>query len=232
MDASPPVNIIENIDAMSGMAALPDGSIDMIMTDPPYGISYLSPRTTNHRRITGDDESFDTDIVIYLREFLRVLKNNSVCCVCMVGGGKRPVSQKFVMAALSVGFNLVQEVVWDKMTLGLGWRYRPSYEKIIVLSKNKKYNFYSTSHKISNIVRMNNIIPRKGDHPTPKPVQLMEFFINLHSKEGDIILDPFAGHATTAIAAVRNGRRYICYEIDSVYYGAAVSRVNREIPVP
>jgi site-specific DNA-methyltransferase (adenine-specific) len=63
-------------------------------------------------------------------------------------------------------------------------------------------------------------------HPTQKPVDLLERLLRVVSKEGDIVLDPFAGSASTAIACIKQNRNFICCEIDKEYYEAAIKRLN------
>ena len=218
-------NKIINDDCMNILKQLPDKSIDLILTDPPYGIDFLSMRTDNHRKIENDKyEVFSVLYPKWLSEFKRVLTDTGCCCC---GGGKTPVSQEFTLEAIKQGFHLIQTVIWDKCTIGLGWHYRPSYETIIVLSKSKdKYNWFTDRKDISNIVRIGNIIPQKGDHPTPKPLALMEHFLLLHSKENDLVLDCFSGSGTTAIACSELKRRFICIEKDKQYYEASVKRLE------
>lgn len=157
-------------DCLEVMKKIPDGSIDLILTDPPYGIDFLSCRTKNHKKIENDKfDDFMRCMPKWLEEFKRIISDNGCCCCCCGGGGKSPVSQIFTLKAVEIGFNLIQTVIWNKKTIGLGWRYRPSYETIIVLSKSKdKYNWYTSRNDISNIVNIGNIIPQKGGHPTPQ----------------------------------------------------------------
>jgi site-specific DNA-methyltransferase (adenine-specific) len=63
-------------------------------------------------------------------------------------------------------------------------------------------------------------------HPTQKPVELMKQLIRLTTKEGDLVLDPFCGSGTTAIACLELGRRYICIEKDDEYYEVAKNRIS------
>ena len=116
-------------------------------------------------------------------------------------------------------FDFCQMVVWDKGPMGMGWRYRRSYETILVASKKGgSMKWYDNSKKVENIIRpITKIIPQSDDHPTVKPISLMEFFIRLHSQEGETILDPFCGSGTTGIAAISMGRNFIGIEIDPKY---------------
>lgn len=92
---------------------------------------------------------------------------------------------------------------------GKGWtfnRQRSTYENTIF-----QYPIVSAKNRI---------------HTTQKPVELMRDLIMIHSNEGDIVLDPFIGSGTTAVAALETGRKYIGYEIDERYYTAAMERVS------
>jgi site-specific DNA-methyltransferase (adenine-specific) len=217
-------------DCMDILKQLPDKCVDLVLTDPPYGIDFLSNRTDHQRRIENDKYGDFSELYPqWIAEFKRILTDTGCCCCCCCGGGKTPVSQEFTLEAVRQGFNLIQTVIWDKCTIGLGWHYRPSYETIVILSKSKdKYNWFTQRKDISNIVKIPNIIPQKGDHPTPKPVELMQHFIDLHSKENDLVIDPFSGSGTTAIACHRLNRRFICIEKDKEYYEASVKRLEDE----
>ena len=220
-----------NGDCLEEMKKIPDESIDMVLTDPPYGINYLSPRTKNHEKIIND-ENLDVGRLysLFLPEVKRVLKKGAVACFCSAGGGGIPSS---ALATLEVikHLNLIQTVIWSKGVteasfMGLGWRYRPSYETIIIASKGKDYKWTQTSRKINNIFNCKTIIPQKDDHPTPKPVKLMQFFIENHSEVGDIVLDPFLGSGTTAIACEKLQRRWIGIEISKEYCELARKRIE------
>ena len=226
------INQIVQGDCLQIMKQIPDKSIDLILTDPPYGINYKSNRTDHHEFIENDNfDNWSGHLNNWLFEMARVLTDNGCCCCGGGGGGKTPVSALFTLEFIKY-FNLIQTIVWDKKTIGLGWRYRPSYETIIIGSKSKdNYSFYADSRDVSNIVRIGNIIPQKGDHPTIKPVALMSFFIILHSKPDDIILDPFCGSGSTCVAAKQLNRRFIGIELSEKYCKIARSRLANVSPL-
>jgi site-specific DNA-methyltransferase (adenine-specific) len=128
-----------------------------------------------------------------------------------------------------------QMVVWDKGKMGMGWHYRRSYETVLVAQKGKgKTNWYDETRKVENIIRpgdygIRKVIPTANDHPTPKPIELAEHFIRLHSRGDDLVLDPFMGRGWVGVAAVRLGRRFIGIECDAEHFGYAVSRIEAAI---
>jgi len=224
------INKIINADCLVAMKDIPSKSIDLILTDPPYGINYLSPWTDNHDKIINDGfAEWKNNLPLWLKEFNRILTDTGCCCCCCCGGGKTPVTAIFTIEAIEY-FNLIQTLVWRKF-IGLGWRYRPAYENIIILSKNKdNYNFYDNSKKCSNVIDgINQDIPQSDEHPTQKPVELMSKIIQIHSLPEHIILDPFAGGGSTLQAAKELGRRFIGIEISDKYCQIARDRLRQEI---
>lgn len=216
-------------DCLEIMKDIPDKSVDLVLTDPPYGINFKSSRQT-HQKYIENDRMEDWLIILpkFLSEFKRVVADVGCCCCCC-GGGKTPVTAIFTMEAIN-HFNLIQTLVWRKF-MGLGWNYRPSYENIVVLSKSKdNYSFYDESKKCSNVIEgINQDIPVEGEHPTQKPEALMRKLIEIHSKKGDIVFDPFAGSGTTLRAAKDLGRKYIGIEISEKYCEIIAKRMGQEV---
>jgi site-specific DNA-methyltransferase (adenine-specific) len=215
-------------DCLDIMPLIPDKSIDMILSDPPYGIDFCSSMTNRKERLQND--KFDDWIEILpdmLKQFERIITPIGCCCCCC-GGGKTPVTALFTVEAIKY-FNLIQTLVWEKF-IGLGWRYRPAYENIIILSKDKdNYNFFDTSKKCSNVIKgINQDIPNNEEHPTQKPPYLMERLIKIHSQENQIIIDPFFGSGTTGAAAERLNRYWLGIEISAKYCEIAVKRIKKE----
>jgi len=223
-----PLNRFLTGDCFPILSTFPDESIDFILTDPPYGIAYWSNRSDAHERIKNDSfECWKKLLPNLCKEFKRLLTPTGICAIFSSGGGKNPATAILTLELIN-HLNLIQTLVWDKQTIGLGWRYRPSYEHILIVSKDKdNYNFYDESKKCSNIIRYPNHIPNRDDHPTQKPVGLMKKLINIHSKIGDIVLDPFVGQGTTCIAAEELHRKWIGIDIDSVYIELAQGKMHK-----
>ena len=224
---------------------LPDASVDFIFTDPPYGHNnnngdLISRREAalgcgdyeperDNRPIANDGPETDDTFRVVLPELARVLKTPGCCCCCCGGGGPDPQFARWSLWLDEV-FDFKQMVVWDKGPMGMGWHYRRSYETVLVAQKRGgPCKWYDTTRRIENIIRpdmgIGKIIPDADEHPTLKPVELVEFFLRLHTQEGDTVLDPFCGSGTTGVAALRNGRKFIGIECDPKWFAVAKKRI-------
>ena len=224
-------------DCLDVMAKMPEKCVDLVLTDPPYGIDFCSSRTSRKEKLANDKL---TDWLTLIREvlpqFFRIITDVGCCCCCCGGGGKTPVTAIFTMELIQQ-FKLIQTLVWKKF-VGLGWKYRPAYENIIIFSKDdKSYSFYDKTKKCSNVIEgINQDIPQyrgkeagySDDHPTQKPTKLMELLINIHSKRNDLTIDPFLGSGTTAVACEKLGRQWIGVEISEKYCEVAAKRIDAE----
>ena len=225
------------------------GRFDMIFTDPPYGHNNNNNGDLIHRReaalgrppsdsdssqarpIANDDAESATELAEWFFGASPSWLNDCCCCCCCCGGGGGPDPQ-FARWSLMMdrAMSFKQMVVWDKGPMGMGWHYRRSYEVVLVGHTGKTARWFDDSHAIENIIRpgdfnASKIIPSKDDHPTPKPWQLAAHFIELHTKPGDLILDPFAGGGSTLEAAFRLGRRAVGIELNPEYVELAAKRI-------
>jgi len=222
-------------------------SVDMIFTDPPYGHNnndgdlihsldaalgkVASSRVTAETARPIAVDSFDeanTLVRFLFSEAVRVLAVGGGCCCCSGGGGPDPQFARWSLWMDEV-LDFKQMVVWVKGGLGLGWHYHRTYEVVLVAQKRGgPCKWYDTSKKVANILRhIPKIIPGSQDHPTAKPVALPEFFIRLHSQAGEVVLDPFLGGGSTALAAKRLGRRVIGIDVDERWCKHTVDRISQ-----
>jgi len=243
------VNRVYCGDCLEVMKDIPDASVDMVLTDPPYGHNnnngdlisrreaalgvgdYMPDR--DNRPIANDGPEANDIYRAALPEMYRVLMPGGCCCCCGGGGGPDPQFARWSLWMDEV-FEFKQMVVWDKGPMGMGWHYRRSYETILVgMKPGAACRWYDTTNRVENIIRpadgIGKIIPQADDHPTPKPVELAAHFIRLHSKPGDTILDPFCGHGWVGIAALRAGRNFIVIEIDPIHASRAQTNIDAEL---
>ena len=239
---------IYHADCREVMGDLDDASIDLIVTDPPYGhnnnngdLIHRRELALGHekvgevseeaRPIANDSPELAAEMFEYMcGEARRVLVKGACCCCCSGGGGPDPQFARWVLHLdRTVGFK--HAVVWDKGGLGMGWHYRRNYELILVAQKPGAACTWNGGHTFSNVIRgINGIKPRQWEHPTPKPVDLFRKFVWLHSNPGDMVLDPFMGAGTTLLACrAEGGRRAIGIEIEEKYCEIAAKRLAQGV---
>ena len=237
-------------DCIEIMRNLPELSVDMVLTDPPYGhnnndgdlianrekaLGRPSKAKATPRPILNDGKEADPLFRQMLEEARRLLKTPGCCCCCCCGGGPDPLFARWSLWMDEV-FKFKQAVVWDKGPMGLGWHYRRSYEFMLVAEKrgSGKAKWFDTTKRVENILRgckctpgrIGKLIPRADQHPTEKPVRLGEHFIRLHSQEGEVVLDPFMGSGAFGEAALNTGRRFVGIELDPAHFEAARQRIE------
>ena len=239
----PELNKIYQGDCLEIMKGWPDEFVNLVLCDPPYGLEYNAGNDLASKReailgrgesgpprpIVGDKrEDWVKNLPQFLREVGRLLTNPGCCCCCCGGGGPKPIFAEMALEMDKKPLEFVQAVVWDKCNLGMGWHYRRSYEFMMVARKGGKTPWYHEGKDQSNVVRIHVEIPQANDHPCKKPLNLMKKFIELHSRPGDIVLDPYCGHGPVLIAAESLGRKWIGIELNPEYVQEAENRVRAE----
>lgn len=209
-------------DCLDVMRGLPSESVDLTATDPPFGMAYQSNRRVvkeQHAKIHGDDSLDWLDPFVV--EAYRVAKPNTAgyffCSHHAIDVFKQ---------ALERCFKIKNLLVWEKTNHGTGdlkGDFAPKLEFCWFVHKGRALIRGKRDPNIMRFARTQNEL-----HPTQKPVELMEYLINKFSDEGQLVLDPFMGSGTTAIAAERSGRRWIGIERDEGYYNAALARIWTE----
>lgn len=234
--------VIYHGDCREILPLLPDKSVDLVLTDPPYGHrnndgdlianweAALGHGKSGPPRPIANDGPEANELVRFLFQQSKRLLDEGCCCCCCCCGGGGPDPQ-FARWSLwmdeILGFKMC--VVWDKGGLGMGWHYRRNWECVLV-SKTSKWNGGLVT---PNVIRFPKIIPQVTHHPTEKPVELKAFFVRLHSDGNETILDPFMGSGTTLVAAKQLGRKAIGIEICEAYCEIAVKRLAQEVlPFP
>lgn len=232
-------NSIFKMDCLTFMQSLPESSVDMILTDPPYGVNFKTS-FSKHKRIENDDYvNWKRLFPVWLHAMTRVMKPDAVLVCFAAGGSEKLIGQQATFFVKDY-FHIIQTVVWDKVYAGLGWKYRNQYEIAIIASlNNKKYKFYDNSKKLTNILKeipyqfkqLHDMEARDllKNHPTPKPVNLLKRFLEIHTLPGDLVLDPFSGSGSTAVACIETGRNFLTCEIDDTYYNYAKNRIDRHL---
>lgn len=209
-------------DSLTVLRQMEPESVDAIITDPPYGINYVSPTGA---RIQNDTAPF----IWFLYDAFRVLKPGSSGRGTLVCFTRWDVQQAFIDAIRLAGFIVKSEVIWDKIQHGMGdlkSQFAPSHENIIFAVKGK---FSFPGHRPKDLITHRKLPGSQMIHPTEKPVPLLADLITAVTKPGDLILDPFAGSGSTLVAAKKTGRRFTGIELDDVHYAKAQRRIEETV---
>lgn len=204
-------------DCLEVMKQTTDGSVDLVLTDPPYGTN-LTPQWKNGKFKNTkvlNDGSLEW-LPGFVNEVYRVSKN-VVCVFCgwqNIDKFKIEFERKFIIKNV---------LVWNKDWLGMGNNYRPNYELILLMCKT---NVKTKSNNKSNILTYRRLSPQKMLHVCEKPVNLLEDLIQELSEEGNVILDCFMGSGSTGVACANTGRKFTGIELDRGYFEVAQKRIE------
>jgi len=220
----PTLNLI-NGDCLEEMKSLPDNSVDLVLTDPPYNIARDNNfKTMGRAGIDFGEWDKNADIFSYIGSCFRVLKN---------GGGFVVFNDwknlgDIVKEAERVGFETKDMLRLEKtnpMPRNRDRRYITDYECAIWFVKPKAKWTFNRQDKNYQRPKFNHPI-QSGLHPTQKNVNLMEDLIKIHSNEWETILDPFMGSGSTGLACKNLNRNFIGIELDPNYFEIAKKRIQ------
>jgi site-specific DNA-methyltransferase (adenine-specific) len=226
------------------MKELPNNSIHLMITSPPYNVS----------KEYDEDLSLQQYLTLLknsFKEVYRTLINGGRACINVANLGRKPyipLSDYISKIMIDLGFNMRGEVIWNKAssaspsTAWGSWLsaanpiLRDIHEYILIFSKGDYNRISKDKHSTitkdqfiawtKSIWTMNAESARKIGHPAPFPEELPARLIQLYSFKEDIILDPFIGSGTTAVAAIKAERRFIGYEINQKYLELAEKRIS------
>ncbi len=232
-------------DSLEILPLLPADSVDLIFADPPYflsndGITCHAGRMVSVNKGSWDRSPGPDAMHLFNREWLaacqRLLKPNGTIWV----SGTAHVIHSVGFAMQQLGMKLLNDITWVKPNPppNLSCRYfTHATETVIWAAKNKKsrHTFnYKLMKQIAGGKQMKSVWTvaapdrqekRFGKHPTQKPVALIERILLAASNEGDLVLDPFMGSGTTAVAALRTRRLALGVESDAAFAGLALTKL-------
>lgn len=213
-------------DCLELMKDIPDGSVDLILTDPPYSVVTGGGKKNGDNRPSGilykNNQLMNNipNFKDWIDDAYRVLKNS---CHAYVMTNSINLS-KIIDCAEKSGFKLVNILVWEKNNCTPSQYYMKNCEYTLLFRKGGKR--YINNIGLSKTVhRFNNIIGNKA-HPTEKPIDLMEFYVRNSSNEGEMVLDMFMGSGSTGVACVNTNRNFIGIELDEKYFEIAKNRIE------
>ena len=206
-DPAPPAQYwLSRMDAVAWLRSLPDASVDLVVTDPPYESLEKHRAVGTTTRLKHSKSSSNDWFTVFpnarfeelFRETWRVMKKNThfyLYCDQETAFVAKPIAEK-------VGFKFWKPLIWHKLAIGMGYHYRSTYEFILFFEKGKR--------KLADL-GISDVIAEKRIHngyPTEKPVRVNEILISQSSVPGEIVIDPFMGTASAGTAAVGLGRSF------------------------
>lgn len=226
-----PDGIAYNADCFEVMRELQSKSVDLVLTDPPYivdsvggGQKPLSHRAKKvSRTLKAAELTKGYDYHRAFCEFSRLCKTANILVFCS------NLQIADTMQWFSTESMNPQLLVWHKTNpIPTNYlHYLPDTE-YIVYARKRGATFNWETLPLSSYSKVYTSPLVKGRHPNQKPMQFISNLIQIHSNEGDTVLDPFAGSGTTAIAASKLGRKFIVCEKDEAFYADMVKRIREE----
>lgn len=226
------IDKIYNRDCLEGMREVPSGSIDLVIADPPYQIDaddsggcFGRKRRSFHSEIDNMKAGIGNE---YLEEMVRVCKIPNIYLFC----SKNQLPQ-FLNFAVEKGMTF-DLLTWHKLnpvpTCNNKWLSDTEY--IVFMRKGAPiFGNYETKRKFW-VTQVNKSDKEKWHHPTIKPLQIVKSLIINSVEGGGIVLDPFIGSGTTAVACIQEQRHFIGFEIDEKYYKTATERIKLAMSEP
>ena len=223
------VDYIEQGDCLGLMKEIPSRSVDLILTDPPYEISnHDGGRSALSKRKLFVKSKVDSmsDGFCYEKcfdEFLRICKIPNILIFC----SNKQISK--IMSYFESKNLSVTLLVWHKTNPSplCNGNHLSDLEFIVyVRGKGATFN-NNTPFEYKRKIYASGIIPKSIKvHPAQKPIGLLKRYIELHTNENDIVLDPFMGSGSTIIACEKTNRHYIGFELDEKYFEIAKKRIE------
>lgn len=244
-------DVICNMDALEGIRQLPDASVDLVIADPPYGLGKDYGNDSDKKptqqflkwteewlslvipkiKETGSLYIFATwryspEIFVFLKT--KMIMMNEIIWdrkVPSMGGSTR----RFSSVHDTIGFFTKSEKHYfdiDSIRIPYDAETKKARSRSIFVGKKWLEVGYNPKDLWS-VSRLHRIHSEREDHPTQKPVEIVERMIRASCPQEGLVLDPFAGSGTTVDACLRNGRHYVAFEINPTYYEIIVRRRDR-----
>lgn len=237
-------------DALHGMQRIPDGAVDLILADPPYGLG---------KDYGNDSDKLDTEAYLeWMQQWI------DVALPKLTPGGSlyifltwRYSPEVFVM--LKQRMMMVNEIIWDRRVPSMGGstrRFSSVHDTIGLFAKSRDYYFDVDAVRIPydeptkkarsraifvgakwlelgynpkdvwSVSRLHREHRERADHPTQKPLEIIERMVKASCPPGGVVLDPFMGSGTTAVAAQRSGRNFVGFELNPQYCSVIEQRLS------
>jgi len=246
------LNHVYNADCVEGMKTIPTQSVDLVITDPPFGIEFKAKRENYNRKgsrvLEGYNEVHENDYLTFTRNWMsevkRVLKESGSMYVFSGWNNLKDI----LITLDDLGFITINHLVW-KYQFGVVTSRKfvtSHYHCLYVCLNDKKRKFFpysrfdkeakdkngsSSSYKDREDVWVINREYWNGDIKTPTklPAEIVRKILAYSSEEGDVVLDPFLGSGQVAVVSKMEKRQYIGFEIVEEYYDFITERLTKDL---
>jgi adenine-specific DNA-methyltransferase len=232
MDLEP---VLLNMDTRDAAHAglVPEG-IACVLTDPPYGVNYRSRRAVTPEGLEyvediANDAELESAVALFHEVMDCILPNCNDEAELYVFT-RWDIVDRWIQAIRDLGpshaFVYKMMLVWDKGVPGMGdieANWGCGHELILYAKRGR----LDLPYRRSSIIAVEKVHPKEAIHPTQKPVPLLEKYIEMSTKPGDLVVDPFAGSASTLVAAERLGRRSWGCEMHKPFFERSTERLTQ-----
>lgn len=208
-----------------------DRPINAIVTDPPFGVNFVSNSVRRQHdsrkfaRAIDADESPEKATLLFRQVMKPLLPMCAEQCELYVFTSWQVLDVWMPLVRRIPDFELKQMLIWEKGYPGMGdveANWGCGHEIILYLKKGRR----PVPYRRSGILHVERLATKKNIHPTEKPVQLLEILIEMSTDKGDFVVDPFSGSGSTSVAARNLGRDSLAFEVDEEYVKAGRARLE------
>jgi site-specific DNA-methyltransferase (adenine-specific) len=199
-------------DCLEGMKGIPDGSVDAVITDPPYGIGF------KYNTHDDDPEAYADFMRVWITEAQRAVGNGAMFVWQAMLNAPRwhewfPAQYRIFAACksfvqyrpTSIQFSWDPVIFWGELKTDPSVYSKDYHEQLKApFGKNREHI----------------------EHPCPRPLEQVQYVLEVATRQGATILDPFMGSGTTGVACVKTGRNFIGFELDPQYFAIAEKRIH------
>jgi len=201
--------VIYNEDCLEGMKRIVDNSIDLVVTVPPFNANY------GFDNDNLSEKEFNKFTTQWIRECERISKRGIIFII------DTKYSLRFYKIP-TIKYHHTYTHFKNNAIRGMYGGFANKTEVICFTNKKPK-----KSSKFPSDVWTIPIIPQDIDHPTPKPIKLIDVILEKFTEEDNIIFDPFIGSGTLAVSCLKNNRKFIGFEKEEKYYNIALKRIGK-----
>ncbi len=218
--------IVHNGDCLDVLRTMAPGTVDAVVTDPPYGIDFQSCRRTESEQLSkiANDR---TPFIWWLHDAFRVTKDKgALLCFC-----RWDVAEVFRVAIEAAGWEIKSQVIWDRLNHGTGdlkASFGPRHDVIWFAVKGA---FAFPWKRPASVIAFERVNGEQLVHPNQKPAALMEYLCRVTCPAGGMVLDPFTGSGATGEGALIAGCNFTGIELSTAYAELARGRIAAADPV-